>query len=169
MSEELVKNLTHVVCGVVSGRPFWSAKEVADAIRAALSRPAPVQVPEGWKLVPIRATDEMLDNASKAACCSRGDANRVWISMLSLAPFGAVAQGGGVDVEKVMGLVKEYGEQCEAEGYLERSGSQDAAKKLRESAYQKAVKIRALLTPAGDGWPAVGDRMPLEQQELFHE
>lgn len=68
----------------------------------------------------------------------------------------AVAQGGGVDVEKVMGLVEEYGEQCEAEGYLERSGSQDAAKKLRESAYQTAVQIRALLTAA----PAIDKQEP---------
>lgn len=189
-----------------------------NAIKRALAdRPAPaVQVPSGWKLVPMEPTLEMLQAAeaelerhfdeygeradhdwiyramlaaapapapvaaeaehrptavSNPASVAFVDANGDIIAKRQLTPWSelflgpgkteAVAQGGGVDAEKVMALVEEYGEQCEAAGYLERSGSQDTSKKLHESAYQTAVKIRALLaSPAGMGWVAVSDRLP---------
>lgn len=114
----------------------------ADRFAKAYDRHAPVQVPEGWKLVPKCPTTDMLSPLRDAA--PKWNARSLYASILDLAPSApvAVAQPASpsVDAEKVMGLVEEYGSAMGRCGL----GHYDAVKAANDTLAQ----IRALLTPA---------------------
>lgn len=86
-------------------------------------------------------------------------------SAFTLSSKKPVAQGGGVDVEKVMALVEEYGEAKWSQGDSQyRRGCQSSADYYSEDAGRIRDRIRALLSasPAGvGGWqPVEGDLLP---------
>jgi hypothetical protein len=61
------------------------------AIEPALAQPA---VPEGWKLVPIEPTDEMLDAAqSRVDDMYRVDAMNSYEAMIKAAPAHGITKG----------------------------------------------------------------------------
>ena len=166
------------------------------AAPAATSAEA-VQVPEGWKLVPVEPMQEQISAAREetdrqfGAYGERADYDDTYRVMVAAAPapiasssnvYGpgsatspaaahmlatgafpatvateAVAQGGGVDVEKVMVLVERFGVEKWAYGRSYEADSAEAANALFN-------EIRALLTaaPAGVGGlePVEGDLLP---------
>ena len=66
----------------------------------------------------------------------------------------AVAQGGGVDVEKVMALVRDYGDNCFVEGRDEVTSNRAFARgeQRRVAAEIRAILASAPAVPVGDGW-----------------
>lgn len=118
------------------------------------SRPAPVQVPSGWKLVPIEATEAMLEAIANTVPCMTSDARLAYRAMLAAAPAPAtvatepVARGGGVDVEKVIGLVTEYGDAMFAAGISCAHHEHRNEREYRDDADEAKAQIRALLTAA---------------------
>lgn len=82
-------------------------RDPADAWRAwqaALAQqPAPVAVPDGWKLVPVEPTGGMLDNATSCVVAvgdgadyvGRDEAAEIYRALLAAAPAAPVALGQG--------------------------------------------------------------------------
>lgn len=187
MSEELIKRLRRAAARLDAPR-YASDAALLNEAADALSRHAPVQVPEGWRLVRdgdgiivsklgiggvvvwqdsdearvIPGTilwelaNDMLAAAPAPATVATEDVPHayqygtalMWPDDLSdedkreALPLYAVAQGGGVDVEKVIGLVKQYAIAYHYRATGLHAHGMDEAHAAVESA------IHALLTPA---------------------
>lgn len=165
MSEELVSRLEQQAA-IYAAEGYLQAAVLLREAADALSRPAPapVQVPSGWKLVPVEPTQEMLmaavpfpehlrlhhpDDAtweSRMQAATAADqmvAAQTYGKMLSAAPSAPASPS--VDAEKVIGLVEEYGRDCY------KSGASQWPAESREydrCADDTLAQIRALLTPA---------------------
>jgi len=59
---------------------------VRDTARTALAAPPAPSVPDGWKLVPVEPTDEMIDAGCDASNAYRVDMDRSYQAMLAAAP-----------------------------------------------------------------------------------
>jgi len=140
MSEELIKRLreeAETIHGLMSFTGVYAA--LLDAAKALESRPAPVQVPSGWKLVPVEPTPAMLE-----AMQSSGWLPTCYSAMLAAAPSAPAAPS--VDAEKVMRRIDSIITDCDmSEG--RQTGGYLSAGDLRQ--------IRALLTPANGGWQPI--------------
>ncbi len=64
---------------------FATHEELADAAMAAMQGG---RVPDGWQLVPVKSTGEMMEAADDEWRCSRGDPSNeaLWAAMLAAAP-----------------------------------------------------------------------------------
>ncbi|WP_186268083.1 hypothetical protein [Burkholderia gladioli] len=69
---------------------FEREMEIASALRALLTSPRAAGLPEGWKLVPIKPTKEMMDAVGGQA--GRFTAYIVYTDMLDAAPAAPVAE-----------------------------------------------------------------------------
>lgn len=176
MSEELKNMLAESLADV--SLPGSRHQFICDLVqRIERTRPAQaVQVPEGMALVPVRATDEMLDDIEEALkdmgvdpeLAGEIDKMALWMDALAATPapvaneavaqddhsehpLDMVAQGGGVDVEKVMALVRDYGDNCFVEGRDEVTSNRAFARGEQRRVFNE---LRAILAsaPVATGW-----------------
>ena len=91
MSEELIKRLHLAANGASFDGRAGDAFLMREAAHA-LSRPAPVQVPSGWRLVPVEPTQRMLDSV-------HGMSLGEYAHMLAAAPSAPAASESGAREE----------------------------------------------------------------------
>ncbi|CAH2910816.1 MAG: Phage protein [uncultured Paraburkholderia sp.] len=119
--DELVKRLRSEISvtretlktGVVTSSPLSLIGQAADMIEqqaakiAAIESAAKATVLEGWKLVPVEPTEEMMLHESTCkhhaafdmSCVARENRMRIYRAMLAAAPTAAIEKGDGRDAE----------------------------------------------------------------------
>lgn len=160
MSEELIKRLRTVARD--EERAWGDEDEVVILLREAadaLSRPAPVQVPEGVALVSRDEAIRVLEGVANIVhvCWSEWGAAGSWSdydqsvmdgmhalqATLAAAPSAPAAPA--VDAEKIMALVEEFGNLRYDAAWDSQAGRYKLAKDSSAKADELHAQIRALL------------------------
>lgn len=84
--EQALEALEH---HVEQTRPIYKTTMALEALIAALEQPdieIPASVPEGWKLVPVEPTDDMLYDIQEYSHILPPRGRRIWAHMLAAAP-----------------------------------------------------------------------------------
>lgn len=177
MHEQLIKKLQFLATAEDATGMHKSALAMREAAAALATPPAAVAVPEGWKLVPAEATDDMVLAAEKAKTRHIAEDRRrgggdpeLGLCAIYRAALTAAPTPAPVATEAVAQATLEYEIELldGTPAHITCHGSERDMKRLRsrlEYFHNREAELRALLASApagtvGDGWIAVGDRLP---------
>lgn len=114
----------------------WDGNRIANVLKAALSAAAKPVEPEGWKLVPVEPTPEMLRAIRRQRSGARvGKGDRAdWAAWLTAAPSAPGAEQAkpaeAMTEREIQSLVTEYGPQSDDEEIGFRDGIRTAQRHL---------------------------------------